>query len=200
MTRRGRLIAVEGGEGTGKSTQARLLANHLGALPTREPGGTELGERLRDLLLSPGLAPVTPRAETLLLLAARAEHAAEVIEPALAAGRDVVCDRFVGSTLAYQGYGRGLDLGELARLSAWASAGLEPDRVVLLVVTPDEARARVQGRGGGDRIEAESAEFFARVAAGFEALAAADPARWRVVDGSGAVDEVARRVRAAADS
>ena len=132
------------------------------------------------------------------MLAARAQHVEEVIAPALAAGRDVVCDRFSGSTLAYQGYGRGLDPGELARLSSWASGGLEPDRVVLLVVDPAVARARRAGRGGEDRMEGEGDGFFARIDAGFAALAAADPQRWRTVDGAGAVEHVAARVLAAA--
>lgn len=145
---------------------------------------------------------MTPRAETLLMLAARAQHTEQVIGPTLATGRDVVCDRFSGSTVAYQGYGRGLDPAELARLSSWASAGLEPDLVILLTVPPEEAdrrRARRRAGTGGadDRIEAEVAGFHARIDAGFARLAAADPDRWRVVDGSGPVAEVAARVVAA---
>ena len=145
---------------------------------------------------------MTPRAETLLMLAARAQHVEQVIEPALAAGRDVVCDRFSGSTVAYQGYGRGLDPAELAHLSSWASAGLEPDLVILLSVSPEEAcrrRARRRAGSGGtdDRIEAEVAGFHDRIGAGFARLAAADPGRWRVVDGSGPVAAVAARVAAA---
>ena len=165
---------------------------------TREPGGTATGERIRALLLDPDLPPLTCRAETLLLLAARAQHMAEVIGPALEAGRDVVCDRFSGSTLAYQGYGRGLDPAELARLSAWATNGVEPDRVILLQVDPSLALARRAAGPPPDRVEGEGADFFDRVQAGFAALAAADPARWRVVDGSGPIDEVAARVAAAA--
>lgn len=138
------------------------------------------------------------------MLAARAQHVEEVIRPALLAGRDVVCDRFGGSTIAYQGYGRGLDPAELARLSMWAAAGLEPDLVVLLRVSPEvaEARrvARAQESGGPDRIEGEAAGFFARIDAGFEALAAADPARWRVVEGAGTVEDVAGRVSEAVAS
>ena len=130
---------------------------------------------------------MTARAETLLMLAARAQHVQQVIRPALDAGRDVVCDRFSGSTIAYQGYGRGLDPAELASLSGWAAAGLEPDLVLLLQVDASTALARRHGGSAGpDRIDA-----------GFSALAAADPLRWRVVDGSGSVDEVAARVAAA---
>jgi dTMP kinase len=170
----------------------------LGAVLTREPGGTATGERIRALLLDPDLPPLARRAETLLLLAARAQHVAEVIGPALEAGRDVVCDRFSGSTLAYQGYGRGLDPAELGRLSAWATNGIEPDRVILLQVDPSLAQARRAGGPPPDRMEGEGAGFFERVQAGFAALAAADPVRWRVVDGSGPIDEVARRIAAAA--
>ena len=172
-----------------------MLASTLGALLTREPGGTELGERIRTLLLDPSLPAPSVRAEVLLLLAARAQHVDEVIAPALASGRDVVCDRFAGSTLAYQGHGRGLDGAELARLSAWAAAGVEPDVVVLLRVDRDVAAARLRDRAQGeDRMEAVGVEFFSRVDEGYAALAAADEMQWRVVDGSGSVDEVARRV------
>lgn len=198
MAGRARFIVLEGGEGTGKSTQAARLAEDLGAVLTREPGGTAAGEHIRSLILDPVLPVLEARAEVLLLLAARAQHVTEVIAPALAAGRHVVCDRFAGSTLAYQGYGRGLDPTELAGLSKWAAGGLEPDRVVLLEVPPDEARRRLVGRGGADRMEGEGPAFFARVAEGFRALAAADPDRWRVVDGDAPPDEVAQRVRRAA--
>ena len=169
---RGRLIVFEGGEASGKSTQAARLAADLGALLTREPGGTAVGERIRAVVLDPDAGVLDRRAEALLLAADRAQHVAEVVEPTLARGEDVVSDRFIPSSLAYQGYGRGLDLDELRRLSAWASAGLEPDLVILLDVPPDVARAR--------------------------RAAAADPERWVVVDGTGDVDEVAKRVREAA--
>ena len=198
MGARGRFIALEGGEGSGKSTQAALLAGRLDALLTREPGGTVTGEHIRALILDPDLPPVDVRTETLLLMAARAQHVASVIRPALESGRDVVCDRFSGSTLAYQGYGRGLDLDQLAGLSAWASDGLQPDLVVLLQVPAGEALARRAGRVRADRIEGESSAFFARVDDGFAALASADPDRWRVVDGRGPVEDVAGRVWAAA--
>ena len=191
-------MVLEGGEASGKSTQAALLADSTGALLTREPGGTPTGERLRALLLDPALPPLSPRAELLLLLAARAQHVAEVIEPALSAGIDVVCDRFTGSTLAYQGYGRELDLGDVSAMAEWAEGGVTPDRVVFLRVSPAVVAARRGARGGLDRMEGEGAAFFARVDCGFIALAAADPQRWRVVDGEGSPAEVAARVRAAA--
>ncbi|MST32707.1 dTMP kinase [Acidimicrobiaceae bacterium USS-CC1] len=204
----GRFIVLEGGEASGKSTQAARLAERLGALLTREPGGTPLGERIRSLLLDPAPSPdpsapggaggLAPRTEALLLLAARAEHVAAVIRPALEAGADVVCDRFAGSTLAYQGWGRGLPVAELRSLSEWAAAGCEPDLVVLLQVPPEVGAARLAARGrAADRMEGAGASFFERVEEGFAALAAADPDRWAVVDGDGTVDAVADRVAAA---
>jgi dTMP kinase len=186
---------LEGNEASGKSTQAPRLAATLGAILTREPGGTAAGERIRALLLDPDLRTLDRRAETLLLLAARAQHVAEVIAPALRAGRDVVCDRFTGSTVAYQGYGRGLEPAEVACLSGWAAAGVQPDRVVLLQIPAEVAAARLARRSGRlDRMEGQGAAFFARVERGYAAQAAADPARWRVVDGSGSEEDVATRV------
>ena len=186
---RGRLIALEGGEGAGKSTQAARLAARLGAVLTREPGGTDLGEAIRGLLLDPGRV-LDARTEALLMAAARAQHVAEVIRPALAAGRDVVTDRFVGSSLAYQGFGRGLPIDEVRALSSFATDGVEADVVVLL-----DGVSRPCGEP--DRLEAAGDEFHRRVLDGFARLAADDPARWIVVDGSGTVDEVAERVWAA---
>jgi dTMP kinase len=194
---RGRLIALEGGEGSGKSTQARLLAERLGAVLTREPGGTALGAEIRRLLLDPA-SVVDPRAEALLMAADRAQHVAEVIAPALAAGRDVVTDRFVGSSLAYQAYGRGLPLDEVRGLSVVATGGLEPDLVVLISVPAAVAAARVGPEP--DRLEAEGGGFHERVAEGYEALAVSAPDRWEVVDGEGSVDEVAERIAAAVEA
>lgn len=188
----GVFVVFEGGEGSGKSTQAARLAERLGAVLTLEPGGTATGVRLRAVVLGDGPAGLAPRTEALLMAADRAQHVAEVVRPALEAGRDVVSDRFSGSTLAYQGYGRGLDLDELARLSRWASEGLEPELVLLLDVDQEVAASRrCRPR---DRIEAAGDTFHQRVMAGYRALADADPARWRVVDGSGTVEEVAERV------
>ena len=192
MALAGRRIAVEGGEGAGKSTQAGLLARALGAECSREPGGTKLGERIRALLLDPGAGEVSARAELLLVLAARSQHLEERIEPALAAGRHVVVDRFSGSTVAYQGYGRGLALGEVLEACSLASRGRSPDLNVLLDV-PVELGASRAG-SSPDRIEASSRAFHERVRAGFAAQAAADPERWCVVDGSGPPAEVAAAV------
>ena len=190
--RRGRLIALEGGEASGKSTQARVLAASLGALLTHEPGGTEIGRRIRAVVLAPDLGDLDARAEALLMAADRAQHAAEVLEPALARGTDVVTDRFAGSSLAYQGFGRGLDVEEVRRLSTWAAGGLEADLVVLLEVPLDIAARR--RTTADDRMEAEGAGFHARVADGYRALAAAQPDRWVVVDGDGPPGDVAERV------
>lgn len=197
LLRQGRLVAFEGGEASGKSTQAVMLASRLGAVLTREPGGTEVGRRIRALVLDPGMAALDPRAEALLLAADRAQHVADVVGPALARGGDVVTDRFSGSTLAYQGHGRGLDLDDLARLSAWASGSVEPDLVVLLDVDASVAAGRQRGRRL-DRLEAEPDGFHQRVRDGYRMLAAADPERWVVVDGTGSVEEVAARVWEAA--
>ena len=188
----GVLVALEGGEGSGKSTQAARLAARLGAVLTREPGGTALGERVRSLLLDPGGVPIAPRAEALLMAAARAQHVTEVIAPALAEGRTVVTDRYIGSSLAYQGHGHGLPVAEVEALSAFAVAGAIADVVVLLRVPEEVARARLTGTP--DRLESLDAAFHRRVAEGFDACAASDTVRWLVVDGVGPPDEVAARI------
>jgi dTMP kinase len=191
------LIVLEGGEASGKSTQAVRLARVLGAVLTREPGGTAVGERIRPILLDPAVTLLDARAEALLMAAARAQHVAEVIRPSLGMGRDVVSDRYSGSSLAYQGYGRGLPLEQIRKLSDWATVGLAPDLVVLLDVDPAEAASRqARAAATADRLEAESEAFHRRVTEGFRALAAAEPDTWRIVDGSGTVDEVAARVEA----
>jgi len=190
----GRLIALEGVDGSGKSTQARILARSLGALLTFEPGATELGRALRRLLLEPGGPAPDLRAEALLVAADRAQHVAQVIRPALDEGRVVVTDRYSGSTLAYQGYGRGLPVGELRGLVEWASCGIRPDLSVVLDIAPDEARSRIQHQSA-DRLERLDVGFFSRVRDGYLELARQDPDHWAVVDGGGDVDTVARSVR-----
>ena len=189
--RRGLLIALEGGDGAGKSTQAARLAHRLGAVLTREPGGTALGEAIRALVLDPAGA-VDPRTEALLIAAARARHVVEVVEPALASGRHVVTDRFVDSSLAYQGYGRGLPVADVRAVSHFATGGLVADLAVLLDVPAGQAAARVDGVP--DRLEAAGDEFHRRVLEGFHALAAAEPSHWCVVDGTGPPDGVEARV------
>jgi dTMP kinase len=193
----GRWVALEGGEGSGKSTQAGLLADAIGAVHTREPGGTPLGTAVRRLLLDPATRSIDPRAEALLLAADRAQHVSEVVRPALDAGRHVVSDRSAFSFLAYQGYGRGLSIDDLRVVSSWASAGQWPDLVVLVDVAPGLAAARLEAAGlRPDRLESEGGGFHDRVRAGFASLAAADPERWSVVDGHGPPDEVAARILA----
>jgi dTMP kinase len=181
MPARGRLIALEGIDGCGKSTQAEALAAALGARLTHEPGATPLGALLRRLLLDPDSPAPSPRAETLLMAADRAEHVAQEIEPALASGEWVVTDRYSGSTIAYQGYGRGLGADGLAEVVAWATAGVEADLSVFVDVPVEVAAAR---RRGADRMERLGPAFATRVRAGFAAQAAADPTRWLVVDGT----------------
>jgi len=189
MPARGRLIALEGIDGCGKSTQARALADILAARLTFEPGATPVGARLRELLLAPDAAPPTARTEALLMAADRAEHVARIVEPALAAGEWVVSDRYAGSTIAYQGYGRGLDPSELDGLVRWATGGLAADLSILVDVGVDVAAERLaaQGRRGADRMERLGPDFAARVREGFLAQAAQDPDRWLVVDGTAEV-------------
>jgi dTMP kinase len=194
VARRGRFIVFEGGEGSGKSTHAARLAQRRDALLTREPGGTALGERLRAILLDGESGALDARAELLLMLAARAEHCAERIVPTLESGRDVVCDRFAGSTLAYQGYGRGLPLAEVRAGCALAAAGLEPDLTILLDV-PLAVAARRRERPA-DLIESAGKDFHERVHAGFATLAGEDP-RWVVVDADDVFEVVAARVERA---
>lgn len=192
--RPGRFIVFEGGEGCGKSTQAALLAGTLGAVHTREPGGTPFGSQVRRLLLDPATGDVDPRAEALAMLADRAQHVATVVRPALGAGRHVVSDRFAGSTLAYQGAGRGMEVEDLRRLSDWASDGLWPDLTIVLDLPLDVAAQRIGA--APDRFEQAGDAFHTRVRDGFLALAAADPGGWVVLDGSGTVEVVADRVAA----
>jgi dTMP kinase len=187
----GRFIAFEGGEGSGKSTQARRLAERLGpsALLTFEPGDSPLGAEVRRLLLDSPDLDITPRAEALLMAADRAQHVIEVIEPALAAGRTVVCDRFAGSSIAYQGHGRQLPATEIEQLSRWATLDRWPDLIVLLEVPPATAASRL-GRAR-DRLESAGDAFHRRVHDGFLLQAMEDPDRWAVVDGTPTEDEVA---------
>jgi dTMP kinase len=188
-------VALEGAEGCGKSTQARRLAESLGAVLTRETGGTPIGARLRDILHDVDVTDLDPRAEALVVAGDRAQHLAEVVRPALDAGRHVVSDRSVWSSLAYQGYGRGLDVDEVRRINDWAVDGRWPDLAILLEVADDVTAERLRTREL-DRFEREAPDFHARVVAGFRTLAGEQPERWAVVDASGTADEVAAAVRA----
>jgi dTMP kinase len=189
-------VTFEGIEGCGKSTQVRLVAERLGprALETREPGGTAIGRAIRGILLDPATVALSPVAELLLYFADRAQHVAEVIQPALAEGRIVLCDRHVESALAYQGYGRGLPLDAIRELGVLATGGLRPDAIVLVDVPVELGLQRARRRGSQDRLEAEDLAFHERVRAGYDALAAAEPERWLRVDGRGPVEEVADAV------
>lgn len=194
-------VTLEGVDGAGKSTQAELLAAALGpdTILLREPGGTAVGERLRELLKD-GSVELTPRAETLLFCAARAELVERVIRPALRAGRDVVCDRFVDSTVAYQGGARGIEPDLVAALNSAAVAGCMPERTILLRVDVASAVGRAEGRGGpraSDRFEREGPVFQERIAAAFERIATREPERVVAVDAVGSVEEVHARVMAA---
>ena len=190
----GYLIALEGGEGSGKSTQARRLANRLGAraLFTYEPGDSVLGAQLRQLLLDTEALEITDRAEALLMAADRAQHVVEVIRPAMEAGRTVITDRFAGSSVAYQGYGRRLPAGEVEQLSRWATDGLWPDLVLLLEVTPSAAERRLDR--AKDRMESAGIAFHQRVHDGFLRQAIEDPDRWAIIDGTQDEDAVAEQI------
>jgi dTMP kinase len=192
---RGRFIALEGGEGSGKSTQAAQLADALGAVATREPGGTRIGALVRSIVLDPATQDLSDRAEALLYAADRAQHAAEVVRPALAAGRHVVSDRSAFASIAYQGHGRGIDPDVIRRLSGWAIDGCWPELVVLLDVAPTTALARLDR--SFDRLENAGAEFHERVRAGYLEMAGADPERWVVVDADRPPADVAADVRRA---
>lgn len=195
---RGTLITLEGLDGSGKST---LAAGLLAAFPAltllREPGGVALAERVRALVTDPALA-VDPRAEALLYAAARAQLVAEELRPRLEAGAPVLLDRFVDSSLAYQGAGRGLGVDEVRALNLFATGGLLPDLTLLLRVDPATGRSRQSGRGeGADRLEREPEAFFAAVGAAYEALAAAEPERFVVLDATAAPGVVLARAREA---
>jgi dTMP kinase len=195
-------ITFEGIEGSGKSTQARRLAESLGeaAALTFEPGATALGRSLRQLILGRDGAPIAPEAELLLFCADRAQHVAERIAPALSAGRIVISDRYADSTVAYQGYGRGLLLDRIRTLNEIATGGLRPDLTFLLDVPVDVGLARAGRRSASDRIESEARAFHSRIATGFRTLAALEPDRWMRIDGEGDPDEVARAIRAAVEA
>ncbi|MFZ2359932.1 MAG: dTMP kinase [Anaerolineae bacterium] len=199
-------ITFEGPEGSGKSTQLVLLAawmRGLGqdVLTTREPGGTAIGDRVRAILLDPACGEMQAEAEVLLFSAARAQHVSQVIRPHLARGGAVLCDRYADSTLAYQGYGRGLDLATLGVITAFATGGLRPDLVVYLDIDAQVGLRRKQLHANDDasqwnRMEQETLAYHQRVRAGYVQMAAAEPGRWLLVDAAQAVDAVQAVLRA----
>lgn len=190
---RGRFLTFEGIDGCGKTTQLNLFANYLRRrrvpfLVTREPGGTELGERIRQVLLSEASAGMEPQTELLLLFASRAQNAAQIIRPALARGRVVLCDRFTDASLAYQGYGRGLDLDFIRRLDRFACRGLKPDLTFVIDIDPATSvrrarRRNVTARRDEGRFERETRAFYARVRRGYRALARREPRRVKLIPG-----------------
>ncbi|MDO9362582.1 MAG: dTMP kinase [Sphingopyxis sp.] len=197
----GRFITLEGGEGVGKSTQIRAMATLLEArgidvVATREPGGSAGAEAIRTLLMEGSDDRWNARSEALLFAAARADHVARTIRPALALGAWVICDRYVDSSRAYQGSGGGITDADLLALHAVGSEGLLPDRTFLLTVSPEEAARRVTERGGSDRMGNKPADYQARLAARFVEMAKAEPERWRIIDADVSADEVAAAILA----
>ena len=203
---RGLFITFEGIDGCGKSTQLRLLAaalreRGLDPVCTLEPGGTPIGQRIREVLLSNKSSGLSPLAELMLYAADRAQHVTEVIRPTIESGRIVISDRHTDSTVAFQGYGRGLDLALIEELNKLATGGLRPDLTVLFEITPETAETRFQRRTGDKndpmtRFEDEASDFHRRACEGYARLAKAEPRRVRVIDASGSVDETQARLLA----
>jgi dTMP kinase len=194
-------ITLEGPEGSGKTTQARLLAAWLRdqgyqVTLTREPGGTDIGDQIRAVLHDPENSAIDARTEILLYSASRAQHVAQRVRPALAAGEIVVSDRYADSTLAYQGYGRGLDLEALRRITGFATGGLAPDLTLYLDIPAEDGLQRRQlGGGEWNRLDAESLEFHQRVRAGYLELVKQEPERWVVIHAARSVEEVQTEIR-----
>lgn len=196
---RGKFITVEGGEGVGKSTNIRFLSELIEQQGyqvrlTREPGGTPLAERIRELLLEHGDETVPDTAELLLFFAARSLNIENLIKPALAAGDWVICDRFTDASRAYQGCGRGLDRDKIETLAGWVHDDLQPDLTILLDAPADVGMGRAEKRGAADRLETEQASFYRRVRDGYLALAAAEPERFAVIDASHDLESVQQQI------
>ncbi|OOG63503.1 dTMP kinase [Rhodanobacter sp. B04] len=192
---RGKFVSLEGGEGAGKSTllaglRACIEQHGIALVQTREPGGTRVGEAVRAIVLDPAQHELAAETELLLMFASRAQLVREVIEPALSAGRWVLCDRFADASYAYQGGGRGQPESRIAELEHWACAGIRPDLTLLLDLPVATGRARAAGRGDADRIEIEADSFFERVRATYRLRAAAEPDRFRMIDASQSPSDV----------
>jgi dTMP kinase len=193
-------ITLEGPEGGGKTCQAENLANLLRArefdvLLTREPGGTEIGEQIRRVLMALSNTSMQPQTEFLLFSAARAQHVRELIQPHLDRGGAVICDRFFDASLAYQGYGHRLDLAALRTITTFATGGLTPDRTLLLDISVEEGLRRREQDGNWNRLDAYDLDFHHRVRQGYLALAASDPERWMVIDASQSIELVQEEIR-----
>ncbi len=201
---RGKFITVEGIEGVGKSTNIDFLAdlienNGFSVVRTREPGGTPMAERIRELLLEHGEEPMTDIAELLLFFAARSLHISNAIRPALEAGQWVVCDRFTDASRAYQGNGRGLNQDKINMLADWVQEDLQPDLTILLDAPAEVGMDRAGRRGAADRLEIEKTDFYARVRAGYLALAESEPERFAIIDASLPLDQVQAAIKEIAD-
>ncbi len=205
MSKRGIFISLEGIEGCGKSTQAKLLTQYVSGLghpviSTREPGGTPIAEKIRGILLDPGNTGMTRTAELLLYLASRAQHVEQLIAPALAEGKIVICERFSDATLAYQGYGRGLDTNLIEKFNRVVTLGLEPDLTFLLDMDVESGLSRAERRAKSwDRLERESIEFHNKVRYGYLAIARGSPHRVEVIDASGSIEDVWLKIRRCVD-
>ena len=204
-TLRGKFITFEGTEGTGKTTQIRLLqaylhSQDLNVLVTREPGGTRVGERVRAVLLEQTAVPLDARAELLLMFAARAQHLAEIVRPALREGAWVLCDRFTDASYAYQGGGRGISDSDIREIESVVHPGFQPDLTIVLTCALETALLRVSARGEKDRFEREPQDFFERVHAAYLKLAGRDPERFAVIDTEPDIEEVALRIRQTVDA
>jgi len=206
MNKGGKFITIEGVEGSGKTTQATLLSDYLrkqaiDVVETREPGGTEAGEKIRQILLSPTLSTLTVITELLLFLAARAQQVADVIAPALKSGKWVVCDRFSDATLAYQGHGRGIDINTIRIINDFATGGLKPDLTILLDLDVEigirravRAKREFAESGNGDRMERENKDFHRRVREGYLELAGSEPDRVKIIPVSGSIEEAHKTI------
>lgn len=201
---RGKFITIEGAEGVGKTTSIAFIEAYFkqagqNILLTREPGGTPLAENIRDLLLDARQTSMTDDTELLLMFAARAQHLGEKIIPALETGQWVICDRFTDATYAYQGGGRGMDKTRIASLEDWVQGDLRPDMTLLLDLPVAEGMQRANQRSAPDRFEQEQQAFFERVRARYLEMAKQAPARYRIIDASGTIDEVQSRIKAVLD-
>lgn len=198
---RGLFITIEGLDGSGKSTHAAMLADYLAGKNisvklTREPGGTPIGEQLRSILLDKANRNMMPMTEALLYAASRAQHVAEVIRPSIEAGYMVICDRFIDSSLAYQGYARGMGIDTIARINEYALDGMWPDITLLLDITPEIAMSRIKMAGEIDRLEAEGIELLKSVYEGYKILARRYPERFNIIDASRGLLDVQKNILA----